>query len=310
MNEVDSKGYGFTVMDKQDDEIWIFYLTEACPLGGERMFSDLLGLIRSEFSEMPHAAIGTQITGAANIMVSYREARQLLRADNPHGGLRLPKDLTNRNRCFSECFSELKSAMCASISNPEKVAKQYEAFFALADEYQRTDQDIGRYAFRMISDLYYTCLMSGIPVSEGFLGQAAVAFASANRNECRELGMQYIRFMLASRETENNKMVMQAREYIDQHLADSLSVSDIAFRFFVSPNYFSRLFKKTMGEGCNDYIVRKRMEKAKCLLISTDFSAGRIANMVGYSDTNYFSMAFKKHCGMSPTSYRAGKRKE
>ena len=310
MNEIDGKGYGFTVMDKQDDEIWIFYLTEACPLGGERMFSDLLALIRSEFSEMPHAAIGTQITGAANIAVSYREAQQLLRADNPNGGLRLPKDLTNRNLRFSECFAELKSAMCAGISNPEKVAKQYEAFIALANEYQKTDQDVGRYAFRMISDLYYACLTSGIPVSESFLGQAAVAFASANRNECRELGMQYIRFMLASRETENNKMVIQAREYIDQHLADSISVSDIASKFFVSPNYFSRLFKKTMGEGCNDYIVRKRMEKAKSLLSSTDFSAGRIANMVGYSDTNYFSMAFKKHCGMSPTSYRAGKGKE
>ena len=116
--------------------------------------------------------------------------------------------------------------------------------------------------------------------------------------------------MLTSRETENNKMVAQAREYIDRHLADSISVSDVASRFYVSPNYFSRLFKKAMGEGCNDYIVRKRMEKAKMLLTSTDFSAGRIANMVGYSDTNYFSMAFKKHCGMSPTSYRAGKGKE
>ena len=309
MNEVDVKGYGFTVIDKQDDEIWIFYMTEACPLDGERMFGDLLGLIRSEFSEMPRAAIGTQVTGAADIVFSYQEARQLLSVDHPQGGLCLPRDLTNRNRRFCERFEELKDAMCVGISNPEKVAKQYEAFFALADEYHKTEQDVGRYAFRLISELYYTCLTAGIPVSEGFLGQAAVAFASANRNECRELGMQYIRFMLASRETENNKMVMQAREYIDQHLADSISVSDIASRFFVSPNYFSRLFKKTMGEGCNDYIVRKRMEKAKSLLTSTDFSAGRIANMVGYSDTNYFSMAFKKHCGISPTSYRAGKGK-
>ncbi len=310
MSEIDSEGFGFTIMDKRNDAILILYLTENCPLAAEKMFRELLGLIKSELSEMPRAAIGTQVSGAANIAESYQEARQLLDPDNPHDGLRLPKDLANRNRRFSELFTELKGLMCSGISNPEKTAGRYETFFQLADEYQKTDQDVSRYAFRMISDLYYTCLTSGIPVSENFLGQAAVAFASASRNECRELGMQYIRFMLASRETENNKMVMQAREYIDQHLADSLSVSDIAFRFFVSPNYFSRLFKKTMGEGCNDYIVRKRMEKAKCLLISTDFSAGRIANMVGYSDTNYFSMAFKKHCGMSPTSYRAGKGKE
>ena len=78
----------------------------------------------------------------------------------------------------------------------------------------------------------------------------------------------------------------------------------------ISPNYFSRLFKRVTKEGCNEYIVRKRIEKAKSLLETTSLKTGKIAMMVGYRDTNYFSLAFKKHTGKSPTKYREEIQKE
>lgn len=310
MGEVDNEGLGFTIADERNGTILILYAVDACPLGAERTFRELLSLIRNEFSEALRAALGTEVIGLRNISISYQEAIQLLTRDDEkyEKELRLPQNLASLNRHFSELFGEMKGALCANISNPSKALRVFEAFIHAANEHHKPDTDVRKGVFRMLSDLYYTCITSGIPVQESFLGQAAVSLASASREECRELGQQYIVFMLASRENEINKMVADAREYIDQHLADNMTVSDIAARFFVSPNYFSRLFKKHMGEGCNDYIVRKRMEKAKSLLTATDLSAGRIANMVGYSDTNYFSMAFKKYCGMSPTSYRSSQR--
>ena len=90
----------------------------------------------------------------------------------------------------------------------------------------------------------------------------------------------------------------------DEHLAEDISVSNIAANLYITPNYFSRLFKRITGEGCNEYIVRKRIEKAKSLLETTSIKTGKIAMMVGYRDTNYFSLAFKKHTGKSPTKYR------
>ena len=59
-----------------------------------------------------------------------------------------------------------------------------------------------------------------------------------------------------------------------------------------------------MQEGCNEYIVRKRIEQAQLLLETTNFKSGQIASMVGYRDNNYFSLAFKKYVGVSPTQYR------
>ena len=81
-------------------------------------------------------------------------------------------------------------------------------------------------------------------------------------------------------------------------------MATLAEKFYVSPNYFSRLFKRVEGEGCNEYIVRKRIEKSKTLLETTTLKTGRIAMAVGYNDTNYFSIAFRKHTGVSPTKYR------
>ena len=98
--------------------------------------------------------------------------------------------------------------------------------------------------------------------------------------------------------------ISNARHYIDEHLAEDISVSSIAESLYITPNYFSRLFKRITGEGCNEYIVRKRIEKAKSLLETTSIKTGKIAMMVGYRDTNYFSLAFKKHTGKSPTKYR------
>ncbi len=96
----------------------------------------------------------------------------------------------------------------------------------------------------------------------------------------------------------------KAKAHILTHLGENLSVADIAATLYVTPNYLSRLFKKTTGEGCNEFIIRHRMEQAKCLLATTNMSISKIAGIVGYQDTNYFSMAVKKSTDMSPREYR------
>lgn len=126
-----------------------------------------------------------------------------------------------------------------------------------------------------------------------------------NAEEILEMTRQFL-VRLSGRGEEDcvHELVAKAKAYIVEHLGDDLSVASIAAQLYVTPNYLSRLFKKETGEGCNAYIVRNRMEKAKCLLQTTNLSIGRIATLVGYHDTNYFSMAIKKSTDMSPTKYR------
>ena len=75
----------------------------------------------------------------------------------------------------------------------------------------------------------------------------------------------FIEQLIENDEEDVHYTISNARHYIDEHLAEDISVSSIAESLYITPNYFSRLFKRITGEGCNEYIVRKRIEKAKSL---------------------------------------------
>ena len=141
-------------------------------------------------------------------------------------------------------------------------------------------------------------------MESGKLDSLSKSLICADREEACEVTRMFISQLLCKEEENVHEIITKAKHYIDEHLTEELSVSNIAASLYITPNYFSRLFKRVTKEGCNEYIVRKRIEKAKSLLETTSMKTGKIAMMVGYRDTNYFSLAFKKHTGKSPTKYR------
>lgn len=103
---------------------------------------------------------------------------------------------------------------------------------------------------------------------------------------------------------EGDDVIGRVKRYINSNLDKPLSVSQLAGRFYLSVAYFSKLFKKSTGVGCNYYIVFQRMERAKKLLQTGSARLGEVSEKVGYKDVNYFSLTFKKYTGYSPTEYR------
>lgn len=104
-----------------------------------------------------------------------------------------------------------------------------------------------------------------------------------------------------------NKLVSNAAQYIQAHLASALSLETIAEQLHISASHLSRTFKKVRGESLTEYINNCRIEKAKEYLTTTDTLTYAIAELVGYNDPAYFSAIFKKHTGISPTEYREKK---
>ena len=72
----------------------------------------------------------------------------------------------------------------------------------------------------------------------------------------------------------------------------------------LSPDYFATLFRQTVGESFNAYLMRIRIEESKLLLLSTNDSLTDIAIATGFPDQSYFCKVFKKHIGISPGKYR------
>jgi len=106
-------------------------------------------------------------------------------------------------------------------------------------------------------------------------------------------------------QTEYNRRIAKALEYIDNNIDQSIQLDDIAKASFFSPFHFHRLFHALVGETVNDYVIRKRMEKAVCRLIfKHDLSVSDVSELGGFSSSANFSKAFKFYFGVSPTALR------
>ena len=103
---------------------------------------------------------------------------------------------------------------------------------------------------------------------------------------------------------QGNLHIRRALRYIAAHYAEPLHVSDVAAQLHLSPDYFATLFRQTVGESFNAYLMRIRIEESKLLLLSTNDSLTDIAIATGFSDQSYFCKVFKKHMGISPGRYR------
>ena len=99
-------------------------------------------------------------------------------------------------------------------------------------------------------------------------------------------------------------LVEQVKHYIDQHYQEDLRLENLAARFNVSPYYLAHLFKEQTDFSPIQYMIRRRIGEAQSLLINTNYSVTRIASLVGYDNTNYFSTLFSKMIGISPSLYR------
>ncbi len=101
----------------------------------------------------------------------------------------------------------------------------------------------------------------------------------------------------------SNHVVKATREYLENHYADDISLEDMAEQVNISPQYFSKLIKKTTGFNFIDWLSMLRVKKAKELLTNSNLNVKEVCFMVGYKDPNYFSRIFKKRIGITPSEY-------
>ena len=103
---------------------------------------------------------------------------------------------------------------------------------------------------------------------------------------------------------EYYQSVNRVLEYINEHLAESINLSDMAKVALISDYHFHRIFKAIIRESPGDYIQRLRLEKAAFKLQTTEQSLTEIAEQTGYQSPQALSKAFKKRYEVSPISFR------
>jgi AraC-like DNA-binding protein len=106
----------------------------------------------------------------------------------------------------------------------------------------------------------------------------------------------------------NNRIVAQVAKRLHQASPLRMSQKEMAGQLGITPEYLSRLFRKTVGKRYIEYVNEVRISRAQSLLKTTDLSIGDIACEVGNTRHSYFSRLFKNMVGMTPQEYRASHR--
>lgn len=101
-----------------------------------------------------------------------------------------------------------------------------------------------------------------------------------------------------------NMYIKKAISYVREHYAEEILVNEVAEGLNLSEAYFCRLFKKETGYTFGQYLTNYRIHVAAGLLANFPMKVSEAAEQVGYSDSNYFSMTFKKIMDMSPSDYQ------
>ncbi len=99
-------------------------------------------------------------------------------------------------------------------------------------------------------------------------------------------------------------IIYKAINYINDNFTKKITLEDVAGAVYLSPAYFSKVFKEQTGSSYTQYLNRLRIEESKTLLRNSTIPLVDIAGMVGYEDQSYFSKVFKKVTGSTPGKYR------
>ena len=101
-----------------------------------------------------------------------------------------------------------------------------------------------------------------------------------------------------------NRECAQIKNYLDANYAEDISLDTLAALTHMNKYYMAHAFTKYAGCSPISYLLEKRIQEAKSLLESTNYSVAQISNMLGFSSQSYFSQAFKKATGKTPAAYR------
>lgn len=113
--------------------------------------------------------------------------------------------------------------------------------------------------------------------------------------------------ILSNKESTNKYVVAEIREFVWVHMKEEITVPQIAEEVHLNADYMTKLFKRETGMTIKEYIVKRRMERARDLLQSSDATVSDIALEVGYDNLSYFIRQFRMLYGVTPKQYQLRK---
>lgn len=300
---IDEKKRGITFLDEKSRITIAFFCDEGRK--EEELVEQLMAILNDELETKPRVIWGSIKKGIENLWISYNDAVFTLEHEREEFEKLCAVNWSRKGEdIFQDVFREFRNALVCNVGDKEKIFHIFERFSMAVESYNLSAKYARSCCFELASSVYFARFSDTGNSADERLSVLMQALSGADRSRACRVTAMCLENLFEGEDGEVHELISRVKRRIHENLADDLTVASLAEQYYVTPNYLSRLFKRVTGEGCNEYIVRKRIEQAKSLLATTTLKVGEISIMVGYHDMNYFSLAFKKHIGVSPVKYR------
>ena len=216
----------------------------------------------------------------------------------------LKKNALQRSHTI-ECFAGLKETAAPVRLGKKTVAflrtgqiftssPSEEDFESIADSLKESGRTPAE-----IEELREAYLCSRVVGEEEYFG--AMTLLSAFALQLSDLAH---RLVLSTQDSEP-QTISKAKQYIEEHLDERMSLEEVSTAVNVSTFYLCKLFKSTTDLTFTEYVNRARIERAKQALLNPSSSVTEIAYDVGFQSLSQFNRSFRRLVGMSPTNYRS-----
>lgn len=162
-----------------------------------------------------------------------------------------------------------------------------------------------------LSFLYHICNIARSNVKSGqeelypAPQPAGIAEACPTLASLSEKTLEVYRLLHERMQSQNmpdDFLVERVRQYVDAHICAKLLVNDVAEHVYLSPAYLGRVFKKETGQNLHSYIVDRKLDHAKQLLLEKG-DVGAVGEMLSFSSTSHFISLFRSRFGDTPKQF-------
>ena len=280
----------------------------------------IINVINDSFNVEVSIGIGSVVNSIDLIGASYSQAKKAIELRIIYGSknvLTFINASQGNNKEVLKVINDsnfVNSILSYNINSCETIIKTI--FSKIMEMNQVNMETIKMVYYRLISLIFN--VMYEADIAPSYLGSSELEIFTSIKNfssidQIEEKLIYYSRKAIECiLNTQNIKStaVEKAKKYISDHLADDISLTDIADCIHVTPNYLCALFKAESGQTLFDFITNLRINQAMILMRDENIKTYEIGKMTGYSDPKYFSRVFKKVTGMPPSSYRRSLFKE
>lgn len=262
--------------------------------------------------------LGNYTTSMKDIYLSYEEAEEALEYHYVLGGnnimeidvIRSEKEEADIEKILNRIILHMKE------NDGRKVEEDLQIMEDVFRDYTYDRRSIGTILQRVIDAIDDMIKISEVEeIPETFKKEQILksVLEACGLEEAIEILNAYCMEILSCLDNRKNiggkKYAVLALDYIEKNYADcDLSLQSVCAYLNISTSRFSTIFKASTGTTFMEAVINTRMQKAKDLLTNTDLKNYEIADKVGFNDPHYFSIAFKKVTGKTPTEFSKEKR--